>query len=76
VGQQQWPMMGQQGMTGSHQMGGFPQQQQMQAPGGFGTLQPSSATQPRKLGAQNPTSVSHLLAHFHRTLCADSSLVF
>jgi len=76
VGQQQWPMMGQQGMTGSHQMGGFPQQQQVQAPGGFGTLQPSSATQPRKLGAQNPTSVSHLLAHFHRTLCADSSLVF
>jgi hypothetical protein len=66
--QQQWPMMGQQGMAapsmGSHQMGGFPQQQQMQAPVGFGP-QPSSATLPRKLGAQNPSSVSHLFLQCH-----------
>ena len=57
--QQQRPMMGQQGMggptMGHAQMGGFQQQQQMPASSGFGA-QPSSATQPRKLGA-NPSQV-------------------
>ncbi len=56
--QQQRPMMGQQGMSGPTmgypQMSGAQQQQQQQMPasGGFG-LQPSSAAQPRKLGANS-----------------------
>jgi hypothetical protein len=69
--QQQRPMMGQQSMggpmMGGHpQMGGFQQQQQQQqqmpASSGFGA-QHSSATQPRKLGA-NPSQVrSYILLH-------------
>ena len=58
--QQQRPMMGQQGMGGptmvNSQMGGFHQQQHMQAPGGFGA-QPFNTTQPGKLGAHQ--SVRH-----------------
>jgi hypothetical protein len=69
--QQQRPMMGQQGMggpMGQPQMGGFQQQQQQQIPtsGGFG-MQPTSAMQPRKLGA-NPSQVRSAFVH---VFCGD-----